>query len=113
LVVGKGGGTGDGSAAGRMIEWAGGEMAINSDRMQRMASPEIIAQANPDVILVTDFGFDRLGSPVDEIKALPGVATSNAAKTGRIYRVEEHQLMYFNPRSGENVEKVAAVIHQK
>ena len=113
LVVGKGGGTGDGSAASRMIEWAGGEMAINSDRMQRMASPEIIAQANPDVILVTDFGFDRLGSPVDEIKALPGVATSNAAKTGRIYRVEEHQLMYFNPRSGENVEKVAAVIHQK
>src|SRR3954468_14806229 len=32
LVVGKGEGTGDGSAAGRMIEWAGGEMAINSGR---------------------------------------------------------------------------------
>jgi iron complex transport system substrate-binding protein len=113
LVVGKGGGTGDGSAASRMVEWAGGEMAINSDRMQRMASPELIAQANPDVILVTDFGFDRLGSPVDEIKALPGVATSNAAKNNRIYRVEENVLMYFNPRSGENVEKVAAAIHQK
>ena len=112
LVVGKGGG-GDGGAASRMIEWAGGEMAVDAQGMQRMASPEIIAQANPDVILVTDFGFDRLGSPIDEIKALPGVATSNAAKTGRIYRVEEHQLMYFNPRSGENVEKVAAVIHQK
>src|SRR5215216_5209246 len=60
LVVGKGEGTGDGSAAGRMIEWAGGEMAINSDRVQRMESPEIVAQANPDVLLVTDYGFDRL-----------------------------------------------------
>lgn len=113
LVVGKGEGTGDGSAAGRMIEWAGGEMAINSGRMQRMESPEIVAQANPDVILVTDYGFDRLNGSLDEIKALPGVATSNAAAHNRIYRIEENQLMYFGPRSGENVEKVAAVIHQK
>jgi iron complex transport system substrate-binding protein len=113
MVVGKGGGTGDGSAASRMIEWAGGRMALDSQRMQRMESPETVAQANPDVILVTDYGFDRLGSPVDEIKNLPGVATSNAAKNNRIYRIEEHQLMYFGPRSGENIEKVAAVIHQQ
>jgi iron complex transport system substrate-binding protein len=113
LVVGKGEGTGDGSAASRMIEWAGGEMAINSGRMQRMESAETVAQANPDVILVTDYGFDRLGGSLDQIKELPGVATSNAAKNNRIYRVEEHELMYFGPRSGENVEKLAAVIHQK
>jgi iron complex transport system substrate-binding protein len=112
LVVGRGGG-GDGGAAGRMIEWAGGEMAVSSERMQRMESPEIIAQANPDVVLVTDYGFDRLGSPLDDIKALPGVATSNAARNNRIYRIQEHELMYFGPRSGENIEKVAAVIHQK
>ncbi|MDQ3746794.1 MAG: ABC transporter substrate-binding protein [Acidobacteriota bacterium] len=112
LVVGKGGG-GDGGAASQMIEWAGGEMAIDSRGMQRMESPETIAQANPDVILVTDYGFDRLGGSLEQIKALPGVATSNAAKTGRIYRVEENELMYFGPRSGENIEKVAAVIHQK
>lgn len=112
LVVGRGGG-GDGGAASQMIEWAGGEMAIDSKGMQRMESPETIAQANPDVILVTDYGFDRLGGSLEQIKALPGVATSNAAKTGRIYRVEENELMYFGPRSGENIEKVAAVIHQK
>ncbi|HZT61048.1 MAG TPA: ABC transporter substrate-binding protein [Pyrinomonadaceae bacterium] len=112
LVVGKGGG-GDGSAASQMIEWAGGEMAIDSKGMQRMESPETIAQANPDVILVTDYGYDRLGGSLEQIKALPGVATSNAAKTGRIFRVEENELMYFSPRTGENVEKVAAIIHQK
>jgi iron complex transport system substrate-binding protein len=112
MVVGKGG-EGDGGAASRMIEWAGGEMAIDAKGMQRMTSPELVAQANPDVILVTDFGYDRLGGSTDEIKALPGVGTSNAAKNNRIYRIEENQLMYFGPRTGENVEKVAAIIHQK
>lgn len=112
LVVGKGGG-GDGGAASQMIEWAGGQMAIDAKGMQRMASPEIVAQANPDVILVTDFGYDRLEGSLDQIKALPGVATSNAARNNRIYRIEEHELMYFGPRSGENIEKVAAIIHQK
>ena len=112
LIVGKGGG-GDGGAASQMIEWAGGQMAIDSQGMQRMTSPEMLAQANPDVILVTDFGYDRLGDPMPEIKALPGVATSNAAKNNHIYRIEENQLMYFGPRSGENIDKVAAIIHQK
>ena len=111
LVVGKGGG-GDGGAAGQMIEWAGGQMAIEARGMQRMESPEVMAQANPDVILLTDFGYDRLGGSMDQVKALPGVSTSNAAKNNRIYRVEENLLMYFGPRSGENIEKVAAIIHQ-
>jgi iron complex transport system substrate-binding protein len=114
MVVGKGSG-GDGGGVSQMIDLAGGEMAVENSGgrgMQRMESPEILAQANPDVILLTDFGYDRLGS-MDQIKALPGVATSNAAKNGRIYRIEENVLNYFGPRSGENIEKVAAVIHQK
>jgi len=111
LVVGKGSG-GDGGGVSKMIELAGGEMAVTSDRMQRMESPEIIAQANPQVILLTDFGYDRLGS-VDQIKTLPGVATSEAAKNNHIYRIEENVLNYFGPRSGENIAKVAEVIHQK
>jgi iron complex transport system substrate-binding protein len=112
LAVGRGG-SGDGGAASQMIEWAGGQMAIESQGMQRMTSPEMLAQANPDIILVTDFGYDRLGDPLPEIKALPGVATSNAAKNNRIYRIEENLLMYFGPRSGENILKVAEIIHQK
>ena len=78
-----------------------------------MESPEIIAKANPDVILLTDYGYDRLGGSSDQIKALPGVATSNAARDNRIFRIEENVLNYFGPRSGENIAKVAAIIHQK
>jgi len=112
MVVGKRG-RGDAAGAGQMVEWAGGEMALDTEGMQRMASPEAIAQANPDIILVTDYGYDRLGGSIDQIKALPGVETSNAAKNNRIYRIEENQLMYFGPRTGENIEKLAALIHPR
>jgi len=109
MVVGKTGG--EGGAGGRMIEMAGGEPAIQTDGMQRMASPEIVAQANPDVILVTSYGFDHAGG-VEQIKQLPGVDTSNAAKNNKIYRVEEGELMYFGPRTGDNLLKLTKLIHQ-
>ncbi len=109
MVVGKTGG--EGGAGGRMIEMAGGEPAIQQDGMQRMASPEIVAQANPDIILVTSYGFDHAGS-VEQIKQLPGVDTSNAAKNNKIYRIEEGELMYFGPRTGDNLLKLTKLIHQ-
>jgi iron complex transport system substrate-binding protein len=114
MVVGKGGG-GDGGGVSQMIELGGGEMAVETSGrgMQRMESPEILARANPDVILMTNYGYDRLNGSLDQIKALPGVATSNAAKNNHIYRIEENVLNYFGPRSGENIAKVAATIHQK
>ena len=110
MVVGKRG-RGDAAGAVQMVEWAGGEMAVDAEGMQRMASPEIVAQANPDIILVTGYGYDQAGGTIEGIKNLPGVGTSNAAKNNRIYRVEENQLMYFGPRTGENIQKIAAIIH--
>jgi iron complex transport system substrate-binding protein len=111
LVVGNGG-KGDGGGAAQMVSWAGGKMAIDKQGMEKMASPEVVAKANPDVLLMTEFGYDRLGGSLDQIKALPGVATSNAARNNRIYRVAEHDLMYLNPDSGANVAKIARLIHE-
>lgn len=100
------------STAAKMVEWAGGEMAIDGEgRMRRLTSPELIAKANPDVILLTDFGYDRLGS-LEKIKNLPGVAGTNAAESNRIFRVEEHDLIYIGPRTGENVLKLQELIHK-
>ena len=111
LVVGNGGG-GDAGSAGQMVQWAGGQMAIQKFGMQRMTSPEVIAQSNPDVILITEYGFDRLGS-TEAVKMLPGVAETNAARNNRIYRVPEHELMYFGPDIGRNVIELAKLIHRK
>lgn len=110
LLVGNGGG-GDASTAGKMVELAGGQMAMQQRGMQRMASPEIIAKSNPQVILMTEYGFDRLGS-LEAAKELPGVAETDAAKHNRIYRVPEHELMYFGPDTGENILELAKLIHQ-
>ena len=110
LVVGSSGG-GDASTAGKMVDLAGGTMAIQKRGMQQMTSPEVIAQSNPQVILMTEYGFDRLGS-MDQAKTLPGVAETDAAKNNRIYRVSEHELMFFGPDTGENIQKLAKTIHQ-
>jgi len=110
LLVGNGGG-GDASTAGKMVELAGGQMAMQQKGMQRMASPEIIAKSNPDVVLLTEYAFDRLGS-MEKAKTLPGLAETDAAKHNRIYRVPEHQLMYFGPETGQNIMQLGKLIHQ-
>lgn len=110
LLVGASG-QGDAGAAGQMVRWAGGVPAIEQSGMQRMTSPEIVAQANPDVVLMTEFGYDRLDGSKDKIFELPGVATSSAAKNGRIYRIEEHDLMYFGPSTGEGLSRLIKLIH--
>ena len=111
LLVGNGGG-GDAGSAGKMVEWAGGRPAIDKPGMQRMVSPELIAASNPDVILMTEVGFDRLGS-AEQARTLPGVAETDAAKHNRIYRVPEHDLMYFGPDTGESVIRLAKLIHKQ
>src|SRR5262249_18919852 len=72
------------SVAGRMVEWGGGKMAILGAGSQQLVSPEIIAKANPDIVLVTDFGYDRLGDS-NKIKDLPGVAETNAARHNKLF----------------------------
>lgn len=98
------------STAGSMIEWAGGEISIPGERGMVQLSPEMIALADPDIILLTDFGYDRLGSP-ERVATLPGVGSTRASKSKRIYRVEEHDLVYIGPRTGENVLKLQELIH--
>jgi iron complex transport system substrate-binding protein len=99
------------STAARMIEWAGGKMAIDDEKGMKQLSAEVVAASDPDVILVTDFGYDKLGSN-EKVKELPGVAGTKAAKNNRIYRVEEHDLVYLGPRTGKNTLLLQKMIHQ-
>ena len=99
------------STAAKMIGWAGAKMAVTGEKGMRQLSAEVVAESDPDVILLTDFGYDRLGTP-EKIKELPGVAGTKAAKNNRIYRVEEHDLVYLGPRTGENVVMLQQLIHQ-
>lgn len=98
--------------AHQMLEWAGAINAADTAQRWRDLSAEVIAMAQPDIILATDFGFDLQGS-VEKFKNLPGIALSPAAKNNRIYRIEEHDLVYLGPRTGENVLKIMQLIHKK
>jgi len=97
--------------ADAMLKRAGGINAADTSSFRDL-SPEVIAREQPDVILATDFGWDRLGGSIEKFTELPGIALTPAAKNGKIFRIEEHDLVYFGPRSGENIVKMAELIHE-
>ena len=95
----------------QMLDWAGAINVADTAQKWKNLSPEVIARSQPDVILATDYGYDLQGS-LEKFKQLPGVALSPAAKNNRIYRVEEHDLVYLGPRTGQNVIELIKLIHQ-
>jgi iron complex transport system substrate-binding protein len=98
-----------GTPADQIVRWAGGVNAVDSVGGMMRLTPELIAKAAPDVIIVTDVGFDRLGA--DRFAALPGVALTPAGRAKRIYRVDESEVMYFGPRTPESLRRIAAQLH--
>ena len=95
----------------KMIRLAGCSPATYDGKGAREMSPEAVALANPDIIIATDFGYDRMGSMDKFISTVPGVALTNAGKNKRIVRFEEHDIVYFGPRSGENIIKLINLLH--
>lgn len=98
------------STASKMVTWAGGEIAVEDEKGMKQLSPEIIAAADPDIILLTDFGYDKLDSG-KEIEKLPGISSTRAFKNNNIFRIEEHDLVYMGPRTGENILLIQQLIH--
>jgi iron complex transport system substrate-binding protein len=105
--------SGRNGAGDQLIAMAGGKTAAYDAKGARQISAEAIAEANPDVIIATDFGFDQMGSMEKFIAGVPGVALTNAGKQKRIVRFEEHDLVYFGPRSGQNLVNLMKLIHRR
>ncbi len=95
----------------KMLRLAGCTPALYNGKGAREMSAEAVALANPDIIIATDFGYDRMGSMDKFISTVPGVALTNAGKNKRVVRFEEHDLIYFGPRTGENIIKLINLLH--
>jgi iron complex transport system substrate-binding protein len=95
----------------KMIRLAGCTPALYDGKGAREMSPEAVALANPDIIIATDYGYDKMGSMDKFIAGVPGVALTNAGRNKRIVRFEEHDIVYFGPRSGENIIKLINLLH--
>lgn len=102
--------SGRNSPADAMIRMAMGKPAVYQAKGASQLSAEAIAAANPDIIIVTDFGFEKLGG-IEGVKKLPGVALTNAAKKSNIYRFNEHDIVYFGPRSAGNILSLMKIFH--
>lgn len=102
--------SGRGGVPDKMIRLAGGRPAPYDAKGAKQISAEAIATSNPDVIIATDYGFDRMGS-VEKFKEVAGVGLTNAGKNNRIYRFEEHDIVYFGPRTGQNIIKLMNLIY--
>jgi len=95
----------------KMLRLAGCTPALYDGKGAREMSPEAVALANPDIIIATDYGYDKMGSMDKFIASVPGVALTNAGKNKRIVRFEEHDIVYFGPRSGENIIQLIHLLH--
>ncbi|MGB4842987.1 MAG: ABC transporter substrate-binding protein [Ferruginibacter sp.] len=95
----------------KMIRLAGCTPATYDGKGAREMSAEAVALANPDIIIATDFGYDRMGSMDKFISSVPGVSLTNAGKNKRIVRFEEHDLIYFGPRTGDNIIQLINLLH--
>jgi iron complex transport system substrate-binding protein len=95
----------------KMIALAGGKVAGYDAKGARQISAEAVAAANPDIIIATDYGYDQMGSMEKFISDVPGIALTNAGKNKRIVRFEEHDLIYFGPRTGANIRKLITLLH--
>lgn len=103
--------SGRGGVGDKLIRMAGCTPALYNGKGAREMSAEAVALANPDIIIATDFGYDRMGGMDKFINSVPGVALTNAGKNKRIVRFEEHDIVYFGPRTGENVIKLINLLH--
>jgi len=95
----------------KLIEMAGAKVVHYDAKGARQISAEAVAAANPDIIIATDFGYDQMGSMDKFVSDVPGVALTNAGKNKKIVRFEEHDLVYFGPRSGDNVVKLIHLLY--
>ena len=74
-------------------------------------SAEVLAELNPDVILVMSKGLSSVGG-VAGLKALPGVAQTTAGKKGRILAVDDSLLLSFGPRTPDLILQMAASVDE-
>jgi iron complex transport system substrate-binding protein len=106
---------GPGSGADAMIEAAGGEdagTAIGLDRPFTPITTEALAEAQPDVILMTTTGLESVGGLAGLVE-IPGIAQTPAGREGRVVTVEDGLLYSFGGRTARALELIVDQLHQQ
>lgn len=103
-------GGGSGTAADGMIRLAGGANAIGEVERYKPLSPEAVAAAAPDLVVIASHAVEPNGG-MEKIAQLPVFAETPAAKAGRIIAMDSLYLLGFGPRTPQAVRDLAIAIH--
>lgn len=104
---------GPGSGADSLIESIGGvDVGARSFKHPfNTLTPEALAMANPDVILVMSKGLESVGG-ISGLLKLPGVGQTNAGKKARIIDVDDSLLLSFGPRTPSLLNALYGVVQK-
>ena len=69
-------------------------------------TPEALAAAAPDVLIVTSEGLEMLDG-IDGLLAIPGVAGTPAGANGRVLAYPEGDVLTFGPRIADSIRRMA------
>ncbi len=101
FIYARGSGTmlvaGKGSSLDAIIRLAGGRNAIQEFADFKPYTTESLVKANPDAILMFDFGLSSLGGR-QSVLAMPGVSLTNAGKSSRVIDMDGSLLTSFSTR---------------
>jgi iron complex transport system substrate-binding protein len=110
--------SGRGTAADAMIALAGGVNAVTGYEGYKPLTPEALAAANADVILMTTRGVILMTTRGLEsvggrpgLLAQPGVALTPAGKARDIVALDDELLLGFGPRLGQGVLALTVALH--
>lgn len=96
---------GQGTLAHGALELAGFTNVFADIRGYKPLTPEAAIAANPEAILVFHSQKD-----IEELAAEPALSLTRAAETGRIYSVDELDLLTFGPRMGWSLNQLNTLL---
>ena len=115
FILGHGGGTpmvaGEQTSADVMIRLAGGRNVFAGLSGYKPMTAEAVVQANPDIILLTSQGRQKLGgndSGGDGVLELPGIGLTNAGRNADVLDYDALLLLGFGLRTPEIVQRMRA-----
>lgn len=94
--------SGQNTAADGIIRMAGAENAVAGFDGYKPLTDEAVSVANPDVILMMDRGGDHATNNQD-LWTNPAIATTAAAKTKSVARIDGLLLLGFGPRTSQAI----------
>ena len=100
---------GKGTFAEKIIELAGGQLAVNEIHGFKALSPESLVKANPDFILFFESGLQSIGGVEGALK-IPGISETKAGKHKQIIAMDGNYLSTFGPRLGKAIQELSGLI---